>query len=177
MKFTYDNAFQGAKITNGKTILYVYKVNAKSFYAGEITFPQFEERYENRPFKQTFKDLCKQNNFNMLSYGDYEISEEEAKKKSSSITLKSHDSIGKAEKLVISKIISEYEKKKKEIYCITIDVGKTTMRILKKNGSSVLLNINGDYYLYNIETSKTIKLGTVYDVTFTESTIPWENVA
>lgn len=177
MKFTYDNAFQGAKITKGEAILYVYKVNTKSFYAGNITFPQFEERYENRPSKQTFKEFCKQNDFKMLNYGDYEISDEEEKKKAYSIPSSSHDSIGKAEKLVISKVVSEYEKKKKEVYCITIDVGKTTMRILKKNGSSVLLNIDKNYYLYNMETSKTIKLGTIYDVTFTESTIPWENVA
>lgn len=178
MVFTSENAFLGAKISKGKETLYVYKVNGKSFYAGSITYPQFEERYSNRPAKQTFKDFCSQNGFKMLTYDGFEISEDEVKRKESApAKQKKSVVIGKAERLVIQKVLADFAKKKKDVRLLSFDVGKRTMRILCGKGPNLLLNIDGKYYLYNTETEKTAELGLVYDVSFSESTVPWEQVA
>ena len=46
MKLTNENAFVGAKVTyNGKQMT-VIKVNAKSFYATEMTLSEFNEKYD-----------------------------------------------------------------------------------------------------------------------------------
>lgn len=180
MKLDNKNIFLGAKVSTKGTFLYVYKVNAKSFYAGDKSFPQFEELYSNRPSKQTFKDFCKQNHFLMYEYTDFDITEEELKKKIDAPVKASKSKsslIGKAEKLVINKILADYTRKKKSIYCLTIDVGRKTLFILKKDSNKLLINIDGTYILYNTETEKTVELGSVYDINFTENTVPWEKVA
>src|SRR5574344_1296267 len=181
MKLDSDKAFISAKIEDkNRKVLYIYKVNAKSFYAGEKTYPVYEQLYNERPPKQTFKNFCEAHGIKQDSYADgFEIAEEELKKKEDApkAVKKASALIGKAEKLVIQKVLEQYSKKKKKVFCLTLEVGKTTLRIVVQNGNSLLLNIDDVYYLYNTETEKTEKLGDVFSTDLREETVPWERVA
>ena len=82
MLLTPENAFLGAKIKKDKEELYVIKVNAKSFYAAPIPYEEFLKDYQNQTWhKETFINYCKRLKYQQCKYGEYEITEDEAKKK------------------------------------------------------------------------------------------------
>ena len=82
MKLTNENAFVGAKVTyNGKQMT-VIKVNAKSFYATEMTLSEFNEKYDNRLVGATFVAFCKSMDIFSYKYSDnFEIDEKEISRK------------------------------------------------------------------------------------------------
>lgn len=76
MKLNSENAFVGAKISIGEETKYIYKINAKSFYAGATPTEKLVQ-----PKGVKFTDFMKQVGGEKYSYGIAEISDVEVSRK------------------------------------------------------------------------------------------------
>lgn len=175
MKLTNENAFVGAKVTyNGKQMT-VIKVNAKSFYATEMTLSEFNEKYDNRLVGATFVAFCKSMDIFSYKYSDnFEIDEKEiSRKKIAEINAKqSAYTINSIERKGIENTIKDFAKKKRNLKLYQFTPQKRLIRFLEiRDENNFLLNIDNDYVLYSIETQESIKISTVYDYNYKE--VPW----
>lgn len=181
MKTSADNVFVGATLTKNNEKFLVVKVNAKSMYVIKgITFDEYNRRYSLKTKEVTFKDFCKTNNVKMVKFDDFEIEESEAAKKTIIEEAKASaknvtSAFGKAEKMVLTELL-KYNKLQK---LATIGVGDTIMRVVENkdnDGNRFLLNVNGDYILYNKELDSSYFVCKVYDYTVGETKFPWEKI-
>lgn len=169
-----ENIFPGAKIRLGVEQLTVIKVNAKSFYATKMTYSEYNELYGRKLSSTTFVQFCKANNIKSYKYtDDFHIEDEEVSRKDVAIENSSKQAykLDKAEKMAIAALVKDYEKKKKIIRLVQFQVGKSLIRFLEVRGHNFLLNIEGDYVLYSMDTDEAAKICTVYDYNYPQ--IPW----
>ena len=73
MKLTYENIFLGAVVTKNNKNLIVYKINQKTFYAGEMNYEVFFNRYDKSIKGTTFKDFAAASKAGPFSYEDFNI--------------------------------------------------------------------------------------------------------
>lgn len=174
MKANSENVFVGCKLTkNGETYT-VIKKNEKSFYAWQNSYEEFLDRWEKR-LGATFKLFCKNNEIEMFKYDGFEISEEEAARKE--VAEQNKDSGYKLESYEKKGIKAELEyldRKKRNPILYQFDCRKKTIRFLDKKDNSFLMNIDGDYVLYSLNTGEVVKIGTVFD---RYESIPWERLS
>lgn len=181
MKASADNVFVGATLTKDNEKFLAVKVNAKSMYVAKgITLDEYNRRYSLKAKGVTFKDFCKANNIEMVKFDGFEIEENEAAKKTiveeSKASAKSVTSaFGKAEKMVLTELL-KYNKLQR---LATIGVGDNVMRVMENkdnDGNRFLLNVNGDYILYNRELDSSYFVCKVYDYKAGETEFPWEKI-
>lgn len=174
-----ENIFPGAKIKMGLKPLTVIKVNAKSFYAAEMSFSDYTEKFATRFPGTTFKEFCKKNNILTCKYtSDFRIEETEILRKEVAVknTKKSKYNLDKAIKLAISQIVNDFTKKKRSLSLLQISVGNSFVRFIEiRDGNSFLLNIDKTYVLYSMKTDECVKLCSVYDYNY--KCIPWEKLS
>jgi len=170
-KATQDNVFLGASIFRGKDKFYVYKVNAKTLYIGEIEEKVIAGRWENRPIGQKWIEFMKKQNAKKVTYDGLTISTEEANKKAGFLAIKearenTKDWLGKKGKALVKELfrISRNEeviikgkkvikKKGKCVLLLRNDVGNNKIYIIKmRDDGHVLLRLNDAYLFYDINT-------------------------
>ena len=178
MKVSPENIFPGAKIKMGLKDLTVIKVNAKSFYATEMSFSDYSEKYNSKLPGTTFKKFCEANNIQMCKYTDeYRIDETETARKETAIANKvSKYNLGKAEKLLISQLVKYFEKNKRSLWLFQTVVGNSLIRFIEiRDKTNFFLNINNNYVFYSMETDECVKLCSVYDYNYDH--VPWEKLS
>ena len=174
MKVTPENIFPGAKVSLGIKPMTVIKVNAKSFYCTEMSFSEYNDKLSRKLSGTTFLQFCKANDIKSYKYtDDFHIAEEEASRKDviDNTSKQSIYKLGRAEKMAITSLVKDYNKKKRSVRLIQIQVGNNLVRFLEVKENSFLLNIEGDYVLYSLDTDEAIKIATVYDYNYKQ--IPW----
>ena len=176
MKLTSENAFVGAAITGSDgSNLIIYKVNAKSFYAGVYTLDQYNEMFKNRDRGATLKTFCAKNNINMYSYEGWEIAEEEASKKEiADATATAHTVLKPEIRKAIKDFYNECTEKGKSLRLSAIYYRGDMIRIIVSNKDSLVISIDGNRYLYHVPTEETILLDE--EEALTEPTIPWNKL-
>ena len=180
MKLTYDNIFLRAKVSNNIKNLIVYKINQKTFYAGEMDYEVFFNRYDKSLKGTTFKDFAAANKAGPFSYEDFNITEEEVNKGKTEgikkITKEEKRLLSvKSEKLI--KDIYDTKFKKSKNYKYPLYDGSTEFHIVVANDDEkVLFNMDNDYILFNIKTKKYKKIENTFIGTLKENNIPWNEV-
>lgn len=180
MKVAPENIFPGARIKLGEQTYYVIKVNAKSFYASTDSYQKFLEGFEKKPKGTTFLAFCKQNNVKSYKYTEaFEIEENEFNRKAITVeNSKNIYEISQCEKSALKEYIAFLRKKKRPVRLSPLfEYGKRTFYFLEENGNSFLVNINGEYVLFSLETNEWIKISTVYDFSDKFDHVPWEKLS
>lgn len=180
MKVAPENIFPGARIKLGEEILYVIKVNSKSFYASKETYQEFTEGFNRKPKGVTFVAYCKQNNVKSYSYSEgFEIDEGEVGRKIVAVeNSKNSYEIEKFEKGFIIERISSLRKKKQSVRLSPMfNIGSKRVFFLEENGNNFLANIDDNYILFSLETDEWIKISTVHDFKEKFDHIPWEKLS
>lgn len=178
MKVDAEHIFAGANITDSNNENFtVIKVNAKSFYAAKgVSYNDYLSMFDNRIKGTTFKKFCELHDFKMYKFDDsFNISEEELSKKNVISQTKNvnFNTLGKAEKLVLSNLV-KYNKVKK---LANIQVGNNVMRILDyRDKDKFLLNLDSNYILYNSSLDVSYKICSVYDWGERIKEIPWDKI-
>lgn len=181
MKASADNVFVGAILTKDNEKFLVVKVNAKSMYVVKgITIDEYNRMYSLKAKGTTFKDFCKANKIEMVKFDGFEIEESEVAKKAIVEETKASaknvtSAFGKAEKMVLTELL-KYNKLQ---MMATIGVGDNIMRVLENKDNDknrFLININGDYILYNKELDSSYFVCKVYDYKIGETKFPWEKI-
>lgn len=176
MNLTATNAFIGATVSKGVETLTVYKVNAKSFYAGKYTLDEFKRMYKLKDKSQSFKEFCKKCSVLQYDYSGWEITEEEAARKQiEEIKSTAKQIFSPSQKKAIKDIFEEYKKNGKQlrlayIYAYNSDV----LRILIQKDDSLVIRYGDIRYLYNVTSEETIALGD--DEALTEDSVPWNKL-
>lgn len=175
MKASPDNIFVGAKVTKDGKEFTVIKVNSKSFYLAPISYESYQNLWDMRPKKETFKDFCKRQKFLMDKYDGYEIDEQEVSKKALIDESQKGKNLYKLDKAV--KLIIEDDIKHNKLRTLTNQsCGSKIFRIVEmRDKDKFLINYDNDYVLYNSSIDTSVKIGTVFDG-FTKDTIPWEKI-
>ena len=180
MKVAPENIFPGARIKLGEEIYYVIKVNAKSFYASKMTYQEFLDGYNKKLKSVTFTAYCKQNDVKSHKYTEpFEIEENEFSRKIVAVeNNKNVYALQNFEKSAIVEHIKFLRKKGKRIILSPIfSIGNKTLFFLEEKGDNFLVNINGDYVMFSLETDEWIKISTVYDFKEKFDHIPWERLS
>ena len=179
MKLTYENIFLGAAVSKGEQRLTVYKINQKTFYAGNMDFEVFFGRYEKSPKGTTFKDFVAANKAELLSYEGFDITEEEIER-GKTIGKK----IDKNEKKFLSvhgerliKEVFDTKYKKGRSFNYPLYDGSTEFHIVVANDDGkILFNMDNEYILFSVNTKKYFKIENVFAGTLKTETIPWNEV-
>lgn len=176
MNISYDNIFVGCSITKGENKYTVIKKNQKSFYASEMPYSEFVDKWNNR-MGATFTAFCKAYDIKSYKYTDgFQIEENEFNRKElAESNIKNDYKLESWEKKGISDELEYLKRKKRNPILYQFDCKKKMIRFLGMNGNSFLINIDGDYILYSLNTGECIKISTVYDYNY--SSIPWEKLS
>lgn len=178
MKLTYENIFLSAEATFEGKNMFVYKINAKSFYAGTMPFEIFMDKYEKKPKSIVFKDFCTHNTAKQYTYEGFDISEEEVEKgKKIGIKKKDKDEKRylslKAEKLLRDVYTDKYKKGKSYQHPLYDD--KTEFHVVEAHpDNKILLNIDNNYILFNMISKKYLFLEDVFKKELNSKNIPWD---
>lgn len=178
MKASADNVFVGATVTKNSTNYLVVKVNAKSMYIIQgWTLEQYNTALTMKTKGTTFKDFCEKYKIEMVKYEGFEIEENEASKKSvieeTKKAVNATSALGKAEKLVLTDLL----KYKKLHRFANISVGDKIMRVLeRRDEDKFLLNIDGEYILYNKTLDASCNVCSVFDWGDKIKEVPWEKI-
>ena len=178
MKANAENVFVGATLTKDGEKFLAVKVNAKSMYVAKgITLDEYNRRYSLKAKGVTFKDFCKANKIEMVKFDGFEIEETEAAKKAiveeSKSAKNNVSAFGKTEKAVLTELL-KYNKLQKYA---NIGVGDTVMRVMEnKDNNRFLINVNGDYVLWNKELDSSVFVCNVLDYKSGETVFPWEKI-
>ena len=183
IKFTSDIAFLGCSIIEEKTkkSYFVYKINAKTFYAGEMSYDQFISRFKVSQKGTTFKEFAAGVKAKSFSYEGFSISEAEVER-GKKVGIKKEP---KKEKKMLS---TRGESAIRDAYILRYKKGKGckypmydgTMEfhiVAAHPENKVLLNVEGQYVLYGLESKKFFVVEDVCSGKLTMATIPWGNVA
>lgn len=158
-----NNVFEGAIITDGTNKKYVYKVNKKSMYIGDMPYSELLEKWNKRAKGTTWKEFMKRVNGTMVSFEKWQISELDASRK------EEFDKINKIKKNQKSILSKEAERQLEILYdrylkSLEGKKGKTNYRfpngidgkrfivIAFNNDRWSLLNIDYVFYFYDLDT-------------------------
>jgi hypothetical protein len=156
-----ENTFEGAIVTNGENKKYVYKVNKKSMYVGDSTYAEVMDKWENRAKGFTWKEMMTRLGGEMVNFGTWKISDEEASRKDG------FEKINALKKLQKAPMSKKAENQMEILYKIYLKAesgmkGKTNYRFPSEIGSDriivvlfnknrwSILNINGTLYFYDL---------------------------
>ena len=179
MKVAPENIFPGARIKSGETMLTVIKVNQKTFYASEMCFSEYMEKFNSRPKGVTFTAFCKAYDIKSYAYSqDFEIDDNEAKRKNA-VEENSKDifKLESWERADIIKMVNFFDEKKKSIRLFQFESRNKTIRFLERKDNSFLINFEGNYILLCLDTGECVKIATVYDYKNKYEKIPWEKLS
>jgi len=180
MKIAPENIFPGARIKLGEEVYYVIKVNAKSFYASKMTYQEFLDGYNKKLKGVTFTAYCKQNNVKSYKYTEpFEIEENEFSRKMVAVeNSKNVYALQNFEKTAITEHIKFLRKKKKNVRLSPIFlIGNKKVFFLEEREDNFLVNMDGDYVMFSLETDEWIKISTVYDFKEKYDHVPWEKLS
>ena len=173
-----DNIFPGAKITKQLETLYVIKVNAKSYYASTMTYPEFMEKFNTRLKGTTFTQFCKLHDVKSYKYSEgFEIEASEASRRDVAIenAKQSRYEIGKLDELGFIDYLKILKKRKHYTLERYDGKNKTIIIIAEREEQNFLLRVEKDYVLYSLQTGESIKISSLYDYNYKE--IPWEKLS
>jgi len=171
-----DNIFVGATITKEGKNFCVIKVNAKSFYATEMSYAEYTEKLNKKLKGVTFKSFCSVNNIKNYKYTDnFEIEENEFMRKD--LAEKNSKSTYKLEiwekQAIIDHIKTWLRKKGSVLFTPLLQPrGKKKIYFLGEDKNNYLIKIDDDYVLFSTETNEWLKVGTVFDYKYDH--IPFE---
>lgn len=177
MNLTFDNIFLGAEVYQGTKKLIVYKINQKTFYAGEMDFEVFFNRYKISK-GTTFKDFVASVKADLYSYEGFTITEIEVEK-GKKIGVKKIDKDDKkflspkAEK-TLKDIIETRVKKGRNCNYPLYDGNKEFHIVVAREDGKILLNMDDEYILFNVETRKYYKIENVFEGKLKEDNIPFD---
>lgn len=177
MNLTFENIFLGAKVSLEKIDLFIYKINIKTFYAGVLDYEVFLEKYENKSKEFTFKDFCKNIKAKQYDYAGFTIADAEVEKgkkigsKKKNKDEKRYLSV-KGEK-ILRDACEKYKKGKSFNYPMYDDKTEFHILIVHPDGKA-LINIEDNYYLYNLVSKKFFFIEDVYKGILNENNIPWD---
>jgi len=158
-----DNTFEGAIVFNDKIKKYVYKVNKKTMYVGDFTFDDMNEKKEKMVKGTTWKVFMSNIKAEMVDFGVWKISSEEAARKDG------FDKINSIKKKQIAPMNKKAESQIEVLYKVFLKAetgikGKTNYRFPLEIGSDriivvkfttdrwSILSINGTMYFYDLDT-------------------------
>ena len=158
-KVTTENVFVGASVFQGERKLFIYKVNAKSLYAGEEETNSIMTKWEKRPTGQKWIKFMEVQGGKKISYDGLTISSEEASKKEGFLKVKEarnsmKDWLGVKGRTLLVHLL-EIEKKGKNVLMMRNDFGTHQLFIIfihpERNGQ-VLIRLDNAYLFYNVNT-------------------------
>jgi hypothetical protein len=166
-----DNARLGAKITKNGKSFFIYKINDKSFYAGEETYPVIISKWENRVSGTTWKIFMEQNGGKQEEYKDFILEKNpdvayEAKR------TKQKNPISATAEREVRKLYQRFLDDKGKSYRHIVEMGKEVFKIVEANKEKqVLLSVDGNFVFFDMEQDKYTKWR---EVSFGgQSEIPW----
>lgn len=176
MNINFENIFIGCVVLKGGKSFTVIKKNQKSFYATEMTYSEFIDKWNGR-MGMTFTAFCKAYDIKSYKYSDgFQIEENEFNRKElAESNIKNDYKLESWEKKGIFEEVGFLKKKKRNVVLYQFECRKRMIRFLGENGNSFLINIDGDYILYSMNTGECIKIATVYDYNYDH--IPWEKLS
>jgi len=179
MKVAPENIFPGARIKSGEITLTVVKVNQKTFYASEMNYAEFVEKFNSRLKGTTFLSFCKAYGIKSYKYTEnFEIEENEFNRKTiAEENTKDIYKLESWERADIISMIDYFQKKEKSIRLFQFSSRSKLIRFLEQRENSYLLNIEGDYVLLSIDTNECIKIATVQDYCDKFKSVPWEKLS
>lgn len=158
-----ENTFEGAIVFNNEVKKYVYKVNKKTMYVGELDYNSMLTKWNNKIKGTTWKTLMGNIRADMVNFGVWKISSEEAAKKSSfdiintikkkQVTPMNKECENQVETLYHVFLKAEAKMKGRINYRFPCEVGRNRIIaiVFTKNRWSIL-NINGTLYFYDLDT-------------------------
>lgn len=179
MKIAPDNIFPGARIKSGDTVLTVIKVNQKTFYASEMGYSDFLERFNSRPKGITFTAFCKAYDIKSYTYSEkFEIEDGEVRRRVvANENAKENYKLESWERADIISMVKYFETKGRSLRLFQFESRGKTIRFLEQKEKCFMLNINDDYVLLSLDTDECIKISTVYDYREKYSQVPWEKLS
>ncbi len=158
-----DNTFEGAIVFNDKIKKYVYKVNKKTMYVGDLTFDDMNEKKEKMVKGTTWKVFMSNIKAEMVDFGVWKISSEEAARKDgfdkiNSIKKKQIAPMNKKAESQIEVLYriflkAETGSKGKVNYRFPLEIGSDRIIVVKFNTNRwSILSINGTMYFYDLDT-------------------------
>lgn len=164
IKADSDNTFEGAIVYHGNDTEknYVYKVNKKSMYVGTTEYNKMMNLWERRVKGMTWKKFMTLQKGQMVQFGTWKISDEEASRKEA---FEKINEIKKTQKPAMSKnaekqisLLYKNFITGKGPYRFVSDIGKDrVVVILFSKDEWAVLNINGVQFLYDLRSNLYIK--------------------
>ena len=158
-KVTKENVFVGATILQGEKKLNVYKVNAKTLYAGERPTVEIQNLWENKGVGVKWISFMDRYGGKKFTFDGLMISSEEISKKDGFMKVKeakasTKDWLGKSGRKLLNHLL-EIEKQGKNVLMMRNDFGRHQLFIItihpERNGQ-VLIRLDSTYFFYNINT-------------------------
>jgi hypothetical protein len=157
-----ENVFEGAAVFNGEKKKFVYKVNKKTMYVGDLTYEVMNSKYEARMKGVTWKVFMQMIKAEMVDFGVWKISSEEAAKK------EKFDAVNSIKKHQLSPMSKKAEQQVEVLYKVYLKSltgikGKTNYRFPNEIGSEriialaftedrwSILSINGTIFFYDLD--------------------------
>lgn len=152
-----DNTFEGAIVYQDKSEEknYVYKVNKKSMYVGKEEYKSIMDKWDKKPVGTTWKKFMDKWHGQMVSFGTWKISEEEASRKDA------FEKVNQTRKLQKAPMTKKGEQQVAMLYKVFLK-GKGNWKFISEIGSNriivvlftkdewAFLNVDGSHYLYDI---------------------------
>lgn len=142
LNVTKDNIAPGMKIYENDNELYVYKINAKSVWAGPKSWDAIKGLWEERTKGTKWTDLMNKHNGNKYTYDNLKVNEEEVAKKNSFIKKEEKQNndknfITQIEKRDLKKAYNQFLKGKS--YKYLIEVGNNRLHIIVASKDEYIL--------------------------------------
>ena len=160
LKLTSENAFLGAKVSKGKEVFYVVKINEKTIYASNDE--DFLSFWEHKGKGITWKNFCEGHGGKSYKYEGFTINKEESEKKQK---VEAQEEIQKTQKNYLKgqvkakvqeawkRFLIKKAKGKGKSYTGPIEGGDVRVNVVSGSveAKAFLLNISGKYVFYFVE--------------------------
>ena len=154
--------YVGCKVSYRKDMtLFVYKINEKTLYAGNLTLDELNKKLEYKKKEKTLTEFYKENNVLKLNYTDISISDEEYVKYKEIIKLatfaEKKQPFSKQEEAELRKFFNNARIKK--MMCRSPLDSKNFLVVVDLNieMNLMLVHLEEKYYFYNVENRLTFQ--------------------
>lgn len=179
-KFSFDNAFLGAKVIKNKKEFYVYKINQKTFYFGVLPYATIKARWENKTPDLTWKLLMDSVGAKSSEYEGFFLADEQDAEimiKRASEEKKEKKYLSKHAEAEVFKLFERF-KTGKGSWRHQTEVSKEIFNIVEaKQEGVVLLAIDGHFVFFELHSKKYTYWRPIRMVKDGSKEVPWPKVA